>query len=402
MKINKYYPFVLIYFFVNSLWLPFGLLYTIILTPLFYFWIITNGKKNILIKFFVFASPFIIVHLINRVDSFFYWRSVALFLTVYIFCMAFYTFVSKHNDVERVFRKLLKFNFILTIIALVCVYTEYHSIFWHKAHWGGDWPRLAMFTYEPSYYATLLVPIFAYFFIRFMLGGSENELIFSVAMISIPLVLTLSLGVIAGVVLAIFILFLINFQQFIVRKKLFYSFCITITSLLLIFVFLLLFYDDNPLFTRLLDFVAGEDQSGRGRTTEAFQLAHIIAGLKSLWWGVGPGQIKIVGDSVIKSFYNYPQDYGQVSIPNAFAETLALFGYVGVFLRLFFEFYLFFKTRVLNNYYQSFMFIYIFVYQFTGSFTTNIAEYVIWILAFKNVFPQFNKIYKSRKNENWN
>jgi hypothetical protein len=31
-----------------------------------------------------------------------------------------------------------------------------------------------------------------------------------------------------------------------------------------------------------------------------------------------------------------------------------------------------------------------FVYQFTGSFISNIAEYVIWILAFKpDLFPEF-------------
>jgi hypothetical protein len=36
-----------------------------------------------------------------------------------------------------------------------------------------------------------------------------------------------------------------------------------------------------------------------------------------------------------------------------------------------------------------------FVYQFVGSFATNLAEFVIWILAFTNVFRQFDvKIYK--------
>lgn len=36
------------------------------------------------------------------------------------------------------------------------------------------------------------------------------------------------------------------------------------------------------------------------------------------------------------------------------------------------------------------LFIFMFIYQFVGSFATNLAEYVIWILAFTNVFRQFD------------
>jgi hypothetical protein len=43
------------------------------------------------------------------------------------------------------------------------------------------------------------------------------------------------------------------------------------------------------------------------------------------------------------------------------------------------------------------LFIFIFVYQFTGSFITNLAEYVIWILAFTNAFPQFDVMHTARK-----
>jgi hypothetical protein len=71
-------------------------------------------------------------------------------------------------------------------------------------------------------------------------------------------------------------------------------------------------------------------------------------------------------------------------------ETLAIFGLAGVVLRLFLEFFLFFKTRVYSNYYRLALFIFVFIYQFTGSFITNIVEYVIWILAFSTVLNQFN------------
>jgi hypothetical protein len=32
-----------------------------------------------------------------------------------------------------------------------------------------------------------------------------------------------------------------------------------------------------------------------------------------------------------------------------------------------------------------------FIYQFTGSYIYNIAEYAIWLLAFNNVFEEFDK-----------
>jgi hypothetical protein len=156
-------------------------------------------------------------------------------------------------------------------------------------------------------------------------------------------------------------------------------------------IFLYIFYPNNPIFVRAIAFISNDDQSGRGRTTEAFHLAYQIAEVKSIWWGVGPGQLKIVGDPIIKEFYAYGSNYGQVSIPNAVAETLTLFGFVGVGLRISIQLYLFFRTKVLNNYFQTLLFLYAFIYQFTGSFTTNVAEYVIWILAFTNVFPQFDK-----------
>ncbi len=72
------------------------------------------------------------------------------------------------------------------------------------------------------------------------------------------------------------------------------------------------------------------------------------------------------------------------------AETLAVFGWVGFFLRFVVEIFLFFYTKVWTNYYRLLLFFFMFIYQFTGSFITNVAEYVIWILAFTNVFNQFD------------
>jgi hypothetical protein len=72
------------------------------------------------------------------------------------------------------------------------------------------------------------------------------------------------------------------------------------------------------------------------------------------------------------------------------AETLVNFGWIGIMIRFLAEGLLFAYTRVWNNYFRLTLFLFMFIYQFTGSFITSTAEYVIWILAFTNAFPRFD------------
>jgi len=96
-----------------------------------------------------------------------------------------------------------------------------------------------------------------------------------------------------------------------------------------------------------------------------------------------------MGADIIREYYLYYTN-AKTAIPNAVAETIAVFGWVGVAVRIFLQFFFFYHTKVWRNYYRLILFLFIFVYQFTGSFLTNLAEYVIWILAFTNIFDQFN------------
>ena len=56
MTINKYLPFALIYFFLNSLGLPFGLTWMALLGPVFYVWVLLKRKKEILFPFLFLQS----------------------------------------------------------------------------------------------------------------------------------------------------------------------------------------------------------------------------------------------------------------------------------------------------------------------------------------------------------
>jgi len=154
-------------------------------------------------------------------------------------------------------------------------------------------------------------------------------------------------------------------------------------------VILILFFRHNPIFQRIKNILSGDDSSGNGRIRDAFILADKLIHQKSEFWGVGIGQIKIMGETTIRNYYMYYTD-NVVAIPNAVAETMTIFGWVGVFFRFAMEIFLFFFTRVWTNYYRLLLFLFVFIYQFTGSFITNIAEYLVWIFAFTRAFHQFD------------
>ncbi len=67
MRVNKYYfLLVFIYFFLNSAGLPANLLYTILLTPLFYYWLLDKKEQWVIAKFIASLLPFAIVHLLMK------------------------------------------------------------------------------------------------------------------------------------------------------------------------------------------------------------------------------------------------------------------------------------------------------------------------------------------------
>lgn len=393
MKINKYIPFAFIYFFLNSLGLPQGLTYTTLFTPLFYWWILVTRKKEVLFPFIIFLTPFIIIQTQLGVDTKSYFISLVNMMGIYIFCQTFYTFLKKCEDPERIFRLLLISNFVLCCIALPFYFTSLSRIFWIEQFLTAgidNFKRLKLFTYEASYYATLFTPIFIFYLLQIILRQNRISAWILLPLLFIPYILSFSLGVISTLLIAGIANYFFHFRSLMRKRRMVNIIALTAFSGLAILVLMIFFFPQNTLFTRLTNIFAGNDNSGRGRTYEAFQLANEIVKQKSYLWGIGPGQIKIIGADIIRAFYNYPEGYDVITIPNVTAETLTIFGLIGLFIRMLVEVSLFFFTKTWANYYRLVLFIFIFIYQFTGSFITNIAEYVIWILAFTNVFPQFD------------
>ena len=365
MKINRYFPFAFIYFFVNSLALPFGLTYTAILSPLLYWWVASARMKEILLPYFVCIIPFSIIHLLNIVDTKTYTISIINYTAVYIFCQAFYTFLKLCCNHEKIFRRILIINFLLCIVSIPVFFSPWHDILWmpySEINGVATASRFKSFTYEASYYATLFTPLFFFYLLQIVLRQNKINSLLLLAMLLLPYLLSFSIGVIASALFAIIVTWIIHFRKLTKKKRLISLFLLTSFSAAFALIGLLLFYPKNDIFLRIANIISGNDTSGNGRTSEAFILSWKIMAQKSFAWGVGPGQIKILGGDIIRQFYLYPLDYDTIAIPNAAAETMAIFGWVGLLLRIVIELFLFFYTRVWTNYYRlaacSFLFSY--------------------------------------------
>jgi hypothetical protein len=400
ISFNKYLPIAIIYIFFNGFLLPLGLLYTTLFTPLLLIWLYRFPVFKKLWIFFAVLAPFAIVHLLQGVVIVYYVRSAILLFTTVVFCVAFYQFLQVCKSIRTIYKNILFFNAALFVIAVICLFiAPFRETFWSGAsitNGISGVQRLKMLTYEPSYYSTLLAPIAIYYYLKMVMKRLAMPwLIFG--LITIPLLSSLSFGVIGGLALAVFLTFLTDISFFFPGKKLvlyiFGGFFLVVIGLSILAVL----RPENIIFVRIRNIFEGQDTSFKGRTYDAFYLGWHVAAMKSVVFGAGLGQVKELGYELFQRYYQFIFQHDSIAIPNALGDTLATFGLLGLTIRLFVVFWLFFKTRVYSNYYRLSLFLFIFIYQFTGSFIMNISEYSIWILAFnKGSFEEFNRPAKQR------
>lgn len=396
LGLNKYLPAAILYFFLNSFLLPHGLLYTTILTPVFLLWLYKYPSLKYIWYYFLWMTPFVIVHFLDGVVTRSYVISFFLLFSVYVFAVTFHRFLKECNSLRSIYKNILLINSVFLIIALIAlVVPSMTHAFWHIGSISSNiesMKRLKLLTYEASYYSTLLTPIALYYYLKLIMRTLPNPYIVAI-LLTAPLVLSLSFGVILAIFLSLALTILVSFRNFFPNKNLPLYLIISGIILVICFVTFVQLFPENILVRRLNNVLAGTDTSFKGRTTDSFFLGWELAKLKNIWFGVGPGQVKELGLDIFRDFYDYgafPRE--NVRIPNSLGDTLATFGLIGVGLRMMLEVYFFFKTKVWRNHYRLSLFLFIFIYQFTGSFLTNIAEYVIWILAFhRGLFPEFDR-----------
>src|SRR5258705_9650092 len=212
MRINKYLPFALIYFFLNSAGLPFGLTFTALLAPFFYTWILLNRKKEVILPFLTVLAPFIIIQLLyHDVVRKVYFISLLNLLVVYIFCQAVYTFLKICKDLERIFRQILYINIVFCFIAILFYFTPWYEFLWYEKDLTSGvsvFGRIKRLTYEPSYYATLFTPIFCFFFLQYQFRQNKIRGWKLLPMLFLPYLLSISFGVVGALFLSGVLVFL--------------------------------------------------------------------------------------------------------------------------------------------------------------------------------------------------
>lgn len=389
----------IIYMFFNSFLLPEGLLFTTLLTPFFF---LNMVKENGLKPYFVFlviTVLFAIFQLpaVDYVKE--YVKSFVLLQCVAIFTINTYLVFKESDKLADIFKTLSTVNLVILLFSIVVLFIPLlRPYLWYERSMSEGLPvipRLKMLTYEASYYSLIITPVFCYYLLkRILLNAKTGVLLLS---LTISLLLSLSFGVLAGILISLVLVYCFNLNE--LGKRI--NFAYLVTGLLIIIVSVVCLYIFNPqniLFDRIRNIITGKDTSANGRTYESFILAWNIAKMKSIYWGIGLGQLKLIGRDYIIQYYLYTDIPPVIRIPNAVAETLNIYGITGIVFRFGIITYLFFKTKVWNNYYRLTLFIFVFIYQFTGSFLFNVAEYVIWVLSFSaNIFPAFDRRHFVRK-----
>ena len=150
-----------LYFFFNSVGLAGGLLYTNLLTPFIYVWLLVKKKRPVLLPFLAVLLPFDVIHLVNGVEWKSFLLSNGLFISTYIFVSGSSYFINHYSNIEGLFKRLFVLNFIFTLIACVVYFTPYHETLWYINKFTQSvegFSRLAMLTFEASYYSLLFAP----------------------------------------------------------------------------------------------------------------------------------------------------------------------------------------------------------------------------------------------------
>jgi hypothetical protein len=394
--------FCLLIFFFNTVQvLPEGLTLTAIMAPLWLMFLYREHRLGLLPVVF---TPFILylpVHFLNGVYYDHYFKSLAAIFLLVLFITAFSISIRRYTiNFNLVFKDILILNFFLTLCSLALLFIpSLKELVWYMVPISRNIepiPRLKLFTSEASHYSFLLAPVAIFFFCRILFFKTSG--VWAVlAMIIIPLALSFSLGVLLGLLISglLIIIFFARRIFFSRRRIITLALCLFTLSLLLFVSWK--WFPGNPLFHRISNIFKGDDTSARGRTYEAFMVADKVVAKKSRLFGIGPGQLKIIGRDIIIQFYFYSKIPQTIRIPNAMAETVAYYGYLGAAIRLIIEILLFFRTRVYRNPYRLWLFLFVFIYQFTGSYITNIAEYIVWVLAFCPAFDEFLPV--TRKQE---
>ena len=386
LKSLKNYLLSQVFFVFNTIGLTPPLAFTNFIA-LFGFKYCDNKKTGLLvILFWVIALFYFTFHFYYGVNYEYYLISTGYYFLLYL--------KNNKSDMSKSFRYSTYSVIALFIVALLLNTTSFRDFFWKSHDFGITeflFTRYKGTGYEPSHIALVITPLFLYYFLKTTLFFKVKNLALLIGL-SIILYSTISFGFLGAFIFSLLIVLTMLF----IRKKgvNLYLFLTLILGGGVLVVFMLF---ENVFSERLIVILSGEDPSVNGRTWESFYLAYKCAAEKNVLTGIGPGQVKIIGEQVIRPYYLAMDPIGYkvenwpvLALPNAAAETLAIYGILGFCARIGLQIFLFFKMKVYKNYFNFFLFSFLFIYQLMGSFLTSTAEATLWVLCLIPIFSEFN------------
>jgi hypothetical protein len=384
----------LIYFYFNTVALPVPVTFTTIISFFGFKKAIKQYGKPFIVIISIICL-YAIIHNVNGVVVMDYFKSTIYFAALILSGFIAYQYlVSNNHIIEKTFNLLSVSALIFLAVGIVALFTPFADVLWSNHNFIADGEKILRFkglSYEPSHLALTLSPLFLFF-----LWKSINKInlknLFHFTAVAIPIGLSISFGFGAALILSLcltIIMALTIYQKF--KRILLLPIVLALISIIGIS------YTSSPISERFAFIIHGNDTSVNGRTTEAFMHGYNCAETKSIWFGIGMGQIKYVGEEVIRPYYaamdpiGYSKEHWPVmSIPNSMAETLAIFGILGVLLKIGFQIFCFVKLKVYDNYLNLSIFFFIFFYQMMGSFILSSTEIMMWAIAFAKIFPEFD------------
>jgi hypothetical protein len=386
---------IIIFIFFNEVGLPHGLQYTAIFAPFFF---IKFGLKYraAFIGFLILSLFYAFTHLFNdQMVWFFYGRSYVLHCLVFTQVVAFYHIVNyKSHVLKQAFDIGIYVNLILLIIGVAFLFAGNKGLMFEVSKVSasvGVIPRFRIFTPEPSYYSMLFtIPLF--FYLTQSISRDKRIDFLRISIIVLSLTISFSFGTLSVIFISMFIVYFLRAKNILDQNSRFLI-LLAIGLASVVFVGAFIITPNNPVFIRLGDIIAGNDNSGNGRIFDPWILTmRMLAKNQDYIFGIGWGQIRIIGDSIIRDFYQYTHDPAtKFGLPNILTEITTMFGFFGLTLVLLFQVVMFRVTKVYRSNFRSLIFWFIFIYQFTGSYSSSVMYYCYWVLAFS---PRFDKQLK--------
>ena len=381
---------ILIFFIFNTVFLPPPLLWINFLSVFYIFKVLNSKSILILIGFVFLLGMFSVIHFYNGVDIEAYRNSSLIYiLTAYTAITVRVYLVNNPVKFDAFYKPMVKYNFGLYIVGLFLFFLDIPSkVFVVYTYEEGVLPRMRGLLYEPSFYAYLLTPWIIYAILKNIKSKASKSDLKYFLLLVIPFISTASIGVISALFLALGI---VGFLRVFSYMKLNRKVVLVTTAVFFALIITVLLYPEVIL-SRVVSILNGEDGSANQRTIGSLDVSYQIMKEKSTLFGIGSGQIKIIGNDIFNNYFNY-QKSNIARIPNAIGETMTIFGFVGLAIRLIIQFLIFIIFKVYKNNYLLILFLFLFIYQFTGSFITSTNEYIFWLLITIPVFREFNFEY---------